>query len=52
MSEERPPDEVLGYVEGPGAFVPDFGSRWLDPASRERLLDLVRRVEKEPACWA
>jgi ubiquinone/menaquinone biosynthesis C-methylase UbiE len=38
----------LFAVEGPGAFVPDFGRRWEDPASRERLLDLVRRVEREP----
>jgi SAM-dependent methyltransferase len=36
-------------VEGPGAFVPDFRKRWDDPRSRERLLDLVRRVESEPA---
>ena len=39
----------LFAVEGPGAFVPDFGARWGNPASRERLLDLVRRVEREPA---
>jgi SAM-dependent methyltransferase len=36
-------------VEGPGALVPDFRRRWDDPGSRERLLDLVRRVEREPA---
>ncbi|HSD27972.1 MAG TPA: class I SAM-dependent methyltransferase, partial [Vicinamibacteria bacterium] len=36
-------------VEGPGAFVPDFARRWADPASRRRLLDLVRRVEGEPS---
>ena len=39
----------LFAVEGPGAFVPDFRRRWDDPTSRERLLDLVRRVEREPA---
>jgi SAM-dependent methyltransferase len=39
----------LFAVEGPGAFVPDFGARWGNPDSRERLLDLVRRVEREPA---
>jgi SAM-dependent methyltransferase len=39
----------LFAVEGPGAFVPDFRRRWDDPAARERLLDLVRRVEREPA---
>jgi hypothetical protein len=36
-------------VEGPGASVPDFAGRWADPRSRTRLLDLVRRVEREPA---
>ena len=36
-------------VEGPGAFVPDFRRRWADPTARERLLDLVRRGEREPA---
>jgi hypothetical protein len=35
-------------LEGPGAFVPDFRRRWEDPRTRERLLDLVRRVEGEP----
>jgi SAM-dependent methyltransferase len=39
----------LFAVEGPGAFVPDFRARWEDPKARERLLDLVRRVEREPA---
>jgi SAM-dependent methyltransferase len=39
----------LFAVEGPGAFVPDFRRRWEDPGSRERLLDLVRRVERETA---
>lgn len=39
----------LFAVEGPGALLPDFRKRWDDPASRERLLDLVRRVEREPA---
>jgi SAM-dependent methyltransferase len=36
-------------VEGPGAFVPDFAGRWADAKARRRLLDLVRRVEREPA---
>jgi ubiquinone/menaquinone biosynthesis C-methylase UbiE len=42
---------VLGTyaLEGPGALVPDFARRWTDPASRARLLDLVRRVEREPS---
>jgi ubiquinone/menaquinone biosynthesis C-methylase UbiE len=39
----------LYAVEGPGALLPDFGRRWDDPPSRERLLELVRRVEREPA---
>ena len=39
----------LFAVEGPGAFVPDFARRWEEPRTRERLLDLVRRVEREPA---
>jgi SAM-dependent methyltransferase len=41
--------EGVFAVEGPGAFVPDFARRWADPAARARLLDLVRRVEREPA---
>ena len=36
-------------VEGPGAHVPEFSKRWADPAARTRLLDLVRRVEREPS---
>jgi SAM-dependent methyltransferase len=36
-------------VEGPGAFVPEFAKRWADPAARARLVDLVRRVEREPS---
>lgn len=36
-------------VEGPGAFVADFARRWADMRARARLLDLVRRVEREPA---
>jgi len=39
----------LFALEGPGALVPDFRQRWNDPAARRRLLDLVRRVESEPA---
>lgn len=39
----------LYAVEGPGAFVPEFQRRWEDPQSRERLLELLRRVEREPA---
>jgi len=39
----------LFAVEGPGAFIPAFRARWDDAAARERLLDLVRRVEQEPS---
>jgi SAM-dependent methyltransferase len=39
----------LFAVEGPGALVAGFRERWQDPAARARLLDLVRRVEREPA---
>jgi SAM-dependent methyltransferase len=40
--------EGLFAVEGPGAYTPQFGKRWEDPASRRRLLELLRRVEQEP----
>jgi SAM-dependent methyltransferase len=36
-------------VEGPGAFLPDFASRWKDPAQRETLLRFLARVEREEA---
>jgi SAM-dependent methyltransferase len=36
-------------LEGPGAFVSGFARRWADPKARGRLLDLVRRVERQPA---
>lgn len=35
-------------LEGPGA-VAGFHERWESPGSRTKLLDLVRRVEREPA---
>ncbi len=38
----------LFAVEGPAATMPDFARRWADPASRERLLSLLRAVETEP----
>ena len=40
--------EVVG-VEGCGWLVKDFGERWEDAARREKLLEWVRRVEREPA---
>ncbi len=36
-------------VEGPGAFLPEFQRRWKNPRNRKRLLELLRRVEREPA---
>jgi SAM-dependent methyltransferase len=39
---------VLG-VEGPGWTLPDFDERWADPALREELLEVARRLESEPS---
>jgi hypothetical protein len=39
----------LVVVEGPGWLAANFEKRWADPARRQHLLDLVRRVEREPA---
>jgi ubiquinone/menaquinone biosynthesis C-methylase UbiE len=39
----------LAAVEGPVWLARDFPARWADPVRREQLLDLVRRVEREPA---
>jgi ubiquinone/menaquinone biosynthesis C-methylase UbiE len=36
-------------VEGPAGLARDFPERWADAVRREQLLDLVRRVESEPA---
>src|SRR5262249_18839146 len=36
-------------VEGPAWLLPDFDARWDDPGRRERLLDIVRRTEADPA---
>lgn len=41
-----PEAEVYG-IEGPGWLAKDFDDRWRDHARRERLLSLVRRVERE-----
>jgi len=38
----------LFAIEGAAATLPDFARRWADPASRERLLSLLRAVENEP----
>ncbi|HTS04621.1 MAG TPA: methyltransferase domain-containing protein [Candidatus Eisenbacteria bacterium] len=36
-------------IEGPGWLARDFDGLWNDPAQRERLLNVVRKVEKEPS---
>ena len=39
---------VLG-VEGPGWILADFDARWEDPALRNELMDVARRLEAEPS---
>lgn len=39
----------LVAIEGPVWLARDFNARWADPARREQLLALVRKVEREPA---
>jgi ubiquinone/menaquinone biosynthesis C-methylase UbiE len=43
--------EVVSVVaiEGPGWLARDFDQLWKDRAQRERLLDYVRKVEREPS---
>jgi ubiquinone/menaquinone biosynthesis C-methylase UbiE len=36
-------------IEGPGWLAADFDRLWSDPTQRERLLNVVRKVEKEPS---
>jgi SAM-dependent methyltransferase len=36
-------------IEGPGWLARDFDRLWNDPVQRERLLAVVRKVEKEPS---
>jgi SAM-dependent methyltransferase len=38
---------ALVAVEGPGWLANEFDERWADPARREQLLDLIRRVEQQ-----
>ena len=40
-------DAAVVGVEGPGWLAKDFDERWRDEKRRERLLTLVRRVERE-----
>jgi SAM-dependent methyltransferase len=42
------PIDLVG-VEGPAWLAPEFDVRWVDPVRRERMLELVRRVEHESA---
>jgi ubiquinone/menaquinone biosynthesis C-methylase UbiE len=39
----------LVAIEGPGWLACDFTRLWNDPTQRERLLDVVRKVEREPS---
>jgi ubiquinone/menaquinone biosynthesis C-methylase UbiE len=39
----------LVAIEGPGWLARDFDRLWNDPAQRERLLTVVRKVEREPS---
>lgn len=36
-------------IEGPGWLARDFDRLWSDPIQRERLLNVVRKVEREPS---
>jgi hypothetical protein len=36
-------------IDGPGAMIRDLESLWRERVTRERLLDLLRTVEREPA---
>lgn len=44
-------DVDLYAVEGLGNIVPDFDARWADGERRARLLEIVRRTEREPALF-
>jgi hypothetical protein len=41
--------EAVLAIEGPGWLARDFERLWSDPAQRERILEVVRKVEKEPS---
>ncbi len=41
--------EAIVAIEGPGWLARDFDRLWEDPAQRERLLAVVRKVEREPS---
>jgi SAM-dependent methyltransferase len=44
-------DAILA-VEGPAWMLPDREARWGDPQRRQQLMDLLRRVEADPAVLA
>jgi len=41
--------EEVSAIEGPGWLARDFDRLWADPVQRERLLAVVRKVEREPS---
>jgi ubiquinone/menaquinone biosynthesis C-methylase UbiE len=41
--------EATLAIEGPGWLLPDFDAHWNDSVRRERLLEIVRRIEAEPS---
>jgi len=40
--------ELVAAIEGFGSLVRDFEHRWTDPARRELLLGLIRKLESDP----
>jgi SAM-dependent methyltransferase len=44
--------DVVVAVEGPAWLIPDLEARWQDESRRRQLMDLIRRVEAEPAALA
>lgn len=39
----------IAAIEGPGWLARDFDRLWNDPAQRERLMGIIRKVEREPS---
>lgn len=39
----------IAAIEGPGWIARDFDRLWKDPVQRERLLTVIRKVEREPS---
>ena len=40
---------AVAAIEGPGWLARDFDRLWNNPVQRQRLLDMVRKVEREPS---